>query len=1158
MKRKRPDAAPTEEPDEQEWAGINTASQPSRPNTTKLPPAELRAITDAQDLFRSSTFKLQIDALLPNVKPKESRIPPLDRFLLALHTFLSNLSPVPAQHPVNAADKLIKRGVAVPYAIPQPTKDTNWTVAFEAPSDITVVGSWPNKLGVKGKDGARFGVDLAVEMPSTLFQEKDYLNARYFHKRAYYLAHIGHEIQNSKTLQVDVFYESAHSDPRLTKIVLAPRKTNLPDDFSKLNAQVCIIPVLSPDSPIPLRRLSPSHSNIRITSDDASSSRPTPHYNSALLTTMIPRPLLLSSFSSRENTPSFCDALVLLRVWANQRGFGQGGQLCVRGFDSLGSWWSVLLGVLVFGNNSVNKGSTRKPLGRGLSSYQLFRATLDFLAKHQFETEPWFSKCATGLRFSVEEYQTHHDAVLVESSSMLNVLSEVPLGSLQLLRHEAQRTLEFLSAETQDDPFPDTFLRDQRDLAARFDVVLRINISSAKARTPLAASTLDRGSPTSALLSSIDTMLRQGLGDRVKALALLHCPSSTRPLSQALPTDPYIVYVGLILDTHHAFRLVDHGPAAEEQDPTISQQFRDFWGDKAELRRFKDGRIVESVVWDIASADERARVPAMIIRHVLSRHFGLQEDATQSWQSAFDRVLKLPETISRVYAAAGAATGFKGAMVAFDGLVKDLKALNEKFPLSVATVSATSQYLRYTSVFAPVPLTVSFASSLPSNGRYQPVIDVVLQFEKSSKWPDELRAIKKVKLAFFERLADSLMSSVSGLEASVVCHDVPCDLQDNARLEVTTVDGWAFSIAIWHDREATLLDRLISGDNALPHINRPAEKKKTKEQHDAAVAKEVYLRRFIHAPRHHRAISALHHRFPAYSGTVRLVKRWLAAHWVLHGHVTEEAVELLCASIFVGDGRDIRNDSDKPAAERASVPGTKERGFAAIVRFLKDWKWEDGLFVPVYARETIETQALPALSSAGCGGVWRVSTEADKTGNIWTGRGPDITVALRIRALSAATWESLQSIETGHLNVETILTHPTNDYDLIVRLDPTSLPRHAQRVDSASCRYANLGRDSTVIMRPGFDPAQLLFDDLQRVYADTLKLFYDPFGGESYGAVWDPTLRQPRPFRVMGGFSSMPVQGKQQKGMVSVNEQGVLKEIERLGRGIVRGITVQE
>ena len=59
----------------------------------------------------------------------------------------------------------MKQDVAVPYSLPMPTEETNWKVAFEKPSNITIVGSWGNKLSVKGKDKAPFRVDVAVEMP---------------------------------------------------------------------------------------------------------------------------------------------------------------------------------------------------------------------------------------------------------------------------------------------------------------------------------------------------------------------------------------------------------------------------------------------------------------------------------------------------------------------------------------------------------------------------------------------------------------------------------------------------------------------------------------------------------------------------------------------------------------------------------------------------------------------------------------------------------------------------------------------------------------------------------------------------------------------------------------------------------------------------------
>jgi hypothetical protein len=67
---------------------------------------------------------------------------------------------------LEAARKLQKKGVAVPYSLPLPTEETNWKVAFEPPGEINLVGSWSNQVSVKPKDGLKVGVDLAIEMPN--------------------------------------------------------------------------------------------------------------------------------------------------------------------------------------------------------------------------------------------------------------------------------------------------------------------------------------------------------------------------------------------------------------------------------------------------------------------------------------------------------------------------------------------------------------------------------------------------------------------------------------------------------------------------------------------------------------------------------------------------------------------------------------------------------------------------------------------------------------------------------------------------------------------------------------------------------------------------------------------------------------------------------
>ena len=62
-------------------------------------------------------------------------------------------------------------------------------------------------------------------------------------------------------------------------------------------------------------------------------------------------------------------------------------------------------------------------------------------------------------------------------------------------------------------------------------------------------------------------------------------------------------------------------------------------------------------------------------------------------------------------------------------------------------------------------------NGLPIPALYLPVMEVVIEFKKSGRWPDDLRAIQKIMLAFFKRLAVSLMAAVKGLHAAIVLHD---------------------------------------------------------------------------------------------------------------------------------------------------------------------------------------------------------------------------------------------------------------------------------------------------------------------------------------------------------------------------------------------------
>lgn len=145
-----------------------------------------------------------------------------------------------------------------------------------------------------------------------------------------------------------------------------------------------IIPTLSVSSPIRQTRLSPTRSNFRVQLSDSADSGhenvPTPLYNAVLMLAFSPQPYVLSVNTLKDDVPAYRDAFSLLRVWANQRGYGEGRRTCIRGFEGAGPWWNAVLELLIRGDEPSGRTKTRRrPLGNGLSSYQLFKAALDFL-----------------------------------------------------------------------------------------------------------------------------------------------------------------------------------------------------------------------------------------------------------------------------------------------------------------------------------------------------------------------------------------------------------------------------------------------------------------------------------------------------------------------------------------------------------------------------------------------------------------------------------------------------------------------------------------------------------------------------------------------------------------------------------------------------------
>ena len=286
-------------------------------------------------------------------------------------------------------------------------------------------------------------------------------------------------------------------------------------------------------------------------------------------------------------------------------------------------------------------------------------------------------------------------------------------------------------------------------------------------------------------------------------------------------------------------------------------------------------------------------------------------------------------------------------------------------------------------------------------------------FEKSAKWPDDLGAIQKLKLAWFENLAGLIIGQFDGSRAEVAIDDGTSPIEDNASLEVLLREGHAFRLRIYHDRERTLLERKLD-DKTVQGFDR----------HEAQMALDLHVHRFIHAPQHHAAIMNMHHRYTGWSPSVRLVKRWCAAH-MLSLHICPEVIELLVAHVFL-------------RADAQTVPHTGPSGFARTLDFLRGWDWKDEpLIVPLYAARGLEEdpdapaekneqaqkafKESRALDPGMSKGAWFIATEEDPRSARWArpGQTPTPMIADRVRMLAKASHKCLElGMEAGSFDIK--------------------------------------------------------------------------------------------------------------------------------------------
>ncbi|KAK9832639.1 hypothetical protein WJX81_006336 [Elliptochloris bilobata] len=1004
-------------------------------------------------------MELQARELLAEVRVEYVREDALDALLELLRTVLARL-PECTLEP-NAAD-----GFEAALGVPQKP------LRFRPPARIEVVGSYALRAVAR----PRLAVDVAVEAPAACFDEKDQLNNRYFARRWRWLAALAAGLRRKAAFRTQR-WEFLDGDIRRPVLVITPRAKK---GVARSEFELRLLPCVAPGT-FPAVRLAPDRNNLRTAVAETAAGAapellPTPHYNAAILRDML-LPVQHGVLArAAMQLPAFCDAALLLKVWVRAQGL-EGEPDGVNG---------ALLSLLTA--HLAASGA----LVPGMSALQAARGVLAALAAPEtFARGVFMTRCAEcGLPPppSRSAFRRAYEVAFVDASGWLNLAAHVSCSALAQARAAAARSVALLDRPLQAlEVFRAVFLA-RLPRAAAYDAWWHVRVPEGVA-LPLGGDL-----PAWRVAEAhVEALATRALGSRVTAVRAFRrrLPTCADPAMAAPhPFDPsaHTILLAAQMDAAAALRAVDMGPAAE--DPAAAD-FRAFWGDRAELRRFQDGAIAEAVVWEAGPASRHLIVDELLAC-ALGRH--LLCATVTGTAGLLDGVLAQQGASADQLASAR-----RGAEAASAKLTRQLRGLSG-VALRVLAVAPAAAALRHTAAFPPLPHPLAGGAGDDVSGvpRCLEPLELLVQLEGSGKWPDDAAAFAKARAALGCQLAEALAGSY-GLRAvaSEACVDV-------------FADGFVFRLYLHSERDAALAAR-----QKLAPVEPSGRVAGAVGLEPSVLAFPGYAQLQQRA-QHHGFAAALAGNAPAFPGAAQLARRWVAAH-MLSSQVAGEAVELLAAAAFTPEAG-------------LPQPATRLAGFLRFLRILSGHPWRKRPLVvdPLGALGTQARRKIDAAHNAACttgtGPAMALCMPLDPSGGAWTLPRPSLPVVLRLAALARRSLGALQehvegaALQDDAAAAAAAFAPALVDFDALLQLRREALPRAQsvlRAVPAAVAERRGAASMATELL-VGADPVTALVAALEARFGAVATLCADACGGALLGVKWRPQARVPHPFDVWG------------------------------------------
>eukprot|EP01041_Mallomonas_annulata_P007991 gene7991-16353_t len=919
-------------------------------------------LRETEDLMRSNVIKLQIDEIIKEVEVnKHSNTTTHTKIEEWLQTFKGILSTIDIKNNSDVDQEWLN---SHNLNLPIDSYDGKLVkLKFSPPTLVTIVGSHILHTATK----PFLNIDISITMPDDCFNSKDILNFTYFEKRKLYLGAIAYALQkhSEMILPNSIILAQFKSDQRKPILILKP---NLKTKYS-----IRLIPTINSNL-FNLTRLEPTKNNIRPKSWlnlletsakirenpknnskghkngnsngddngdvtdilDPSTLLPTPNYNAAILEDMA---ILIQNemLAKVVGYNVYRDTIILLKIWLTQNGM----RYQVDTLDGHGA--GLIVAYL----------AQKRQINHKMSLTSSFQTCLKFLAETDF--------LHMNLNFNAP------DTIRPLGDSSYNVFWRMSASSVLELREAAKTSLSYLGRAN-----VTPVLLSKNSFFERFDVFIHVSLSlpvSYISSDNSAASGSFSGDNDISLSSSSEpyswwssiaqiavSTLMTGLADRVCAVRAFGCTigGTTTTMNNNDNDSEHMIAEGMVdpSETSHypgytlikntttttnnsttstsvnkaqrtlviGFRLdadyknydrhVERGPAYDSNDELL--KFRSFWGSICQMRRFRDGSIVEAVLWP--KELHGSSLVQHIALYLLERHLptGCLSKVHHIRSSAdLEKTLPSPDRFHTVSSSSSSSRDhetYRKAIRTLDKLREIfLSHDTDELPLSIEKLSALSPELRYTSILPPFshPLVDGSKSALRqyAGDRITKVIgalSVMVTLKRSSAWPTEFNALLHTKTAMLIRIGDVLRDKQQ--IRSVVHGGKDCSLD-------VFLEGFVFRLRLAID--STITEGESNGTTITQRNELTSSSRKQEES-------------WMQLTRHHSAIHSLCSSFPTFGETVRLLALWVSNNY-FSGHISHETLELLCASVYLED---------------TPPPSSPLIGYMRALKRLSEFDWE--------------------------------------------------------------------------------------------------------------------------------------------------------------------------------------------------------------------------